>query len=336
MAEVERAVTKLGLSIHTKRDALNLLSTVSLTKNNLDRLCAWLLALDVVPEITPRALSRLCTSYTELQEKLLKNTEQPLDDVPKRERRVIKADIERSRHWFHTIAKELKIPSSMTQNGVFHAYRILSLLSLSDKYCEYTQGYDRYLYVTYSLGLIFARKAGLADTFAEAMSYHLSLKIIKLTKVADVLDDIKSSQPLFEKLDKLVSKNSPLVAEMLEEMGHGSFHYAMKWRILLFADDHKIDEVLLLWDMIFMRKSELEAYSPYLALGHVMQVPPDEDRIMVEQLQKWCKWDCPALVTYANRRYSIEKYRTPAVILTLIVVLIVAVWIVLHYEMLDM
>ena len=330
MAEIERALSQVKLKVCTPADAQRFLNNAELKKDNIDRLCAWLLVLKVVPEVTPKALAKLCQEYDQLKEKLLENQEKPLEGLPSRERSVIKADIARSTHWFKSIVEELGLPEKATSDGVLHAYRILATLSLNDKYYEYTQGYDRYLYVGYTLGLVLVQKTKLTHEFAEAMSFHLCLKMIKLASVADILDNMKKPQVLFDSLDLLVKKYVPQSAKLLAEMGHGSFHYAMKWRILFFADEHNLEDILLLWDMLFLRNPEVDEYWKYLALGHVRQVEPDSNSFMVERLQKYKDWDTIELVNFANKTYFVRKNRRGMMIVFAMLLLVVAVLVQLY------
>ena len=71
MAEIERALGQAKLKVCTLADAQRFLNNAELKKDNIDRLCAWLLVLNVVTEVTPKALAKLCQEYDKLKEKLM-------------------------------------------------------------------------------------------------------------------------------------------------------------------------------------------------------------------------------------------------------------------------
>jgi hypothetical protein len=87
----------------------------------------------------------------------------------------------------------------------------------------------------------------------------------------------------------------------LKRAGHGSIHFALRWELLLFADEYQAHPMLLLWDQILVRRKEFETFLYALCVAHASQVPPAEpDEIAIRKVQNWKDWDVMKIVEDAD------------------------------------
>lgn len=316
-------LTLSALGTFTLANANDFLSNTSVKKDGRDRLFSWLVKLNVVKTVTASSLLQLYNDYQAMIQNYFHDIDNPLADLEESQRQIMTADVTRSIMWFETISSDIGLSRDDIAGTERHIYRILASLVKTDRIYEYTQGYDRFVHVAYSLGLLFAVSFGIQADFGEALAFYLSKKMIELVRVWDVLENIQIKQKEFEKLDKVVRNVAPDVAENLCE--HGSFHYALKWRLLMFADEHKITDLLLIWDAIFLKKDKFDEYMTDMILAHVRQVKPDPDFIMIERIQKFRNWDAEEILAYANKRCTVRSIKKNAEVMLKILGVVAAI-----------
>lgn len=296
LSEVFSAVYKLSGSIFNFDDVYSFLSLMDLKKHNSTRFICWMIVFEIVspnPEKWPRRLLELYQKYLfNIQQHLFGHELSPLSQVDHKSSVIIDADVTRSYATFMKMAQDLKLTDYYTKDVELRGFRIFSLLTLKKKGFSYTQGYDRYLYVCFCITLVFCAQGGLAPQFAEAMTYYLCKKFIKMVSINTYLDNAKVTTDYFEELDQDIAKLTPEVYKLLESSGHSSIQFALRWELLLFADEYKIESLLLLWDQILIRKDSFKDFLRALCLAHVIQVPPAQrGEIMVEKIQNYREWN---------------------------------------------
>lgn len=310
--EIMDAFSQLDLGIYKMEDAERFLLSLENQKDNSKRLVAWLIYLGKLnpgPENYVPEISCLYSEYVNLRKRLLGNTiNQPLSILSKSHSNLIAADILRSVSWFQSMAKEIGIESFYSMDASLHAHRVLTILSLYKKQFSYTQGFDRFVFVFYMLGLSFCQRTGLSVDFGEACAFQLATAMIPLVGVSCLLDDIVYSKNHFSKIDQRMEKLVPETWLWVNRINLGSFHFALRWELLLFADEHDPINLLLIWDQIIARKSDFRTFLADLCLAHIIQVPPVQDATMVEKLQHFKAWDNQKLLKDAISMFNHDKF----------------------------
>ena len=291
----------------TKLDqADDFLSKIDLKKDNISRLFAYLLKLSIIKDgkkTIGEQIVQLNEDYLESAKKLLENNfDSPLSKVQKSSANTITADIKRSLFWFEDACKIFGVEKSLTKGADEIAKRILCMIELTDEKLKYTQGFDRYVFLMYALSLYFVMKADIDKKYAETLSFHLAISLIKLSDPNQILDD-PIGYDGFEKIDGLMEKHCPKTFAILNEAGQSAFHFALRWRLILFCDEHEANATLLIWDALLVHMKKLDEFFTYLACAHAAQVPIKDSFSIVEDIQRYRKWNNTKIIEDA-RIYS--------------------------------
>jgi hypothetical protein len=110
----------------------------------------------------------------------------------------------------------------------------------------------------------------------------------------------KDAVPHFRDLDSAIDVAAPKISEELRKMRVNSIHFAMRWQMLLFADEHDFPDTWRLWDAIIARRANASAFVNHLSIAHVLQVPLKESENVIEVLQKYRRWNVPKLIQTAE------------------------------------
>jgi len=273
------------------------LSKIELNKDHTTRLFCWLIEFRVLSPLKSTwfsSISILVNSYNHYRKTYLGDYDtNPLVLLPESVSNVIKIDIERSLSWFRDMAFVLQILQDDTQLVTIHAHRVFALLSFNVNQFRYIQGYDRYFMISYLLALYFVTRNGLLIDLAEVFAYPLCLHLIKIGGISNYLDNPIQTQSHFAQLDELVQMHSPTTAALLSEFGHSSLHYAVRWELLLFADEYDISSIFYLWDKFIFHRNQIEKVLLNMCVAHVLQVPLCQNgEFMVETIQRYRGFDC--------------------------------------------
>jgi hypothetical protein len=280
-----------------RSDALRFLSSHDLEKPNDLRLFAWLVVFDLVPTFPGKWASSIHGYFTSYFEKLPRASD-PLSSLGEADARVIRADTSRSVLWFIEMSRDPAFSVVPTANAEFMANRILSTMR-----CPYAQGYDRYVFVTLLLALDFCARADLSPDVGEALAFHLSQKFIGLTGIIGFLMDPAATQAHFERMDQDLAAYAPEWIASLRRARQGSIHFALRWELLLFADEYPIKELLLIWDHALKWKTEYTKFLYSLCISHVKYTPlPRQNEIPIEVLQSYRGWDIIQVIDDAEAR----------------------------------
>jgi hypothetical protein len=299
-------------------EAQEFLATLDVNKSLSFRLFSWLLALGCCSPDSD-CLATIYQNYQTTLKSHFSDLQNPLGTVPDAARAIILVDIPRIIAWFTDAGRILNVPIPSSEVFTFHAHRVLSALTLVDPFYSYTQGMDRYMALTYLIGLSFTRPA--KPDLAEAISFTLTEKLLRLANFQSILTD--KTQSRFVKLDKLLAKRYPaLDLGSPPRYGSASMLFALSWRLLFFADQHDVRYVFLIWDSIILRKDSCEEFFNDLALAHIRQVPLKGPSNAVSQIMACHDWNVPALLHESQREFQSRRDRRSLVIqivLTLII-----------------
>jgi hypothetical protein len=236
---------------------------------------------------------------------------------------VITVDLHRTLPWLAMAAADLHITLPEDPVPSLHAHRVLAAIDLANRYLVYTQGYDRYVLILYLLTLQFTTQWQLPPEVAESLTFHLTNKVLLLANLPVFLDCSKSTEKKFQLLDNAVHKRLPVLSKALKSYGHTSLHYALRWRLLLFSEEHPVREVFVLWDAIFAAKDSVDAFFEDLMVAHLRQIKIGGDRGLVERIQKHRDWDCEELLWGAWEDFRARRSRAWRWYLVFVVVVLV-------------
>lgn len=183
---------------------------------------------------------------------------------------IIPRDLGRSEILFRNIFEDLGL--SPFDDYQLRLHRIFLVLSHEMKDFEYLQGYDRFLYIMTAVSYSFCLHTGFQTNAMEAFAYQLvKFAMMNLTFGKIVLNPEQAGDVYFE-LDEIMGKYSPATAAAFRSQQLRPEMFALNWLLLLFAEQHPIDELLLVWDMIFLNISRFETYVLSLVVAHLNQV----------------------------------------------------------------
>ena len=300
---ISNAVIRLNNQIYDFSDAISFLKKPDLDKDNVMRMLSWLIVLRIIPDTPVKSAIGVANVYVKYQKILndkLNGVDDPLEKVSGKESRVIIADINRSLFWFETLAKTINLEEYYTREARSHTIRILSLLSLSSKSLSYLQGFDRYVLVSYLLGLIFISKSGLPATVAEAISYFISFSLLKMSRPDLLLVDNEKTVKHFDDLDSKIAIYAPEIYEKMSSTGVSSLLFALRWQLLIFADEHELKGLLYIWDNAIVNRNQYSDYIESLSISHICQIPDDNSGNLVEVVQHYRGWDNIEIVRKAD------------------------------------
>ncbi|KAI5526736.1 Rab-GTPase-TBC domain family [Trichomonas vaginalis G3] len=305
--QVFGALEKIRGRIPEYSDAIAFLDEKNINKDNTLRFISWLIAFGIIDDENTRAdkLFRKFQDYTNMiNEEFNGKIDDPLSCLESTKAAyVIKADVDRSIGMFNKMADQLKISVYSTKYAHQHAIRILALLTVKFHDLSYTQGFDRYILTCYLLALDFTSQNCLPPTFAEAMTYYLAPVFMRMANIHRFIDDLANTTEYFDHLDKLVAAKYPELASILERCGHGSIHYALRWQLLLFADEYNARSLFLIWDAITVNRGNFDDFVTNLCIAHVLQIPlPKPNEILIEKIQTYRDWN---VVQALNTTYSL-------------------------------
>jgi hypothetical protein len=215
-----------------------------------------------------------------------------------RERSLIEMDLQRGLHMAARHGGLLGLADDHLADVELRCARILTLLSLSSRKFSYTQGFDRFANVTYLLALNFAVKLNLPRDLAEAFSFHLCEEILVMSSAFTMLDNTADA---FTRLDRSIKNKFPGLWASLKRAGHTSLHFAFRWKMLMFADEHDLFSVLLIWDQLIAHRHQYTRYMESFCIAHVSQVPLKDDMFIVAEIQSFKNWDIVEIIEHANR-----------------------------------
>lgn len=312
-----------SLEVSSRRSAYNFLRDENLHKDCSMRTLSWLILLDIAnPSDLQSEITRL---HREYQLIIKENSDKSLSN--KEENQII-VDIRRTSLWFERLRQETTLDA---KHGLFvsdHSIRILRMLSLRDGF-YYIQGYDRYVLVTYLLALFFTSSHGKSPEVAEALSFFLSRAMLQLANPKVNLTP--SGLHSCDNLDVMLRAASPEAWTKLISGGHSCVYFALRWKLVLFADEHQIHGIWYLWDNLIAHKSRFDEYLSALCIAHILQVPLNASRktFFVQAIQNFRNWDEVKLVRVADQRMS--KFRKRIAVFTVLAFIVLLCTLLLQY-----
>lgn len=309
--DIDAAVCRLNGLFYTMEDTKVFLSSTEFNKNNSTRFICWLISFNILSpnyEQWPEQLFNLYTKYSKMVKLFIKDINNPLSDVPSKSAVIIESDVTRGIHWFQTLAADLQLSDYYTSDAELRTIRMFAVMSHESISYSYTQGHDRYMFVNLLLGLDFVAHSGLTCDFAEAISFYLAREFISMTAISKYLDNVTETEDHFLYMDKEFAKVAPEIMHQLSIVGQSSIHFALRWELLLFADEYDIKRLLFLWDQILYEKKIYKKFLFALCVAHIQQIPPAlPGEIMVEKIQTFRNWNVQKILSNTNNYLKTTK-----------------------------
>ena len=302
---LSKAVIKLMASFD-RLSSTEFLQEINIKKSNEIRLIAWFIELKILPKNPQRAATaavECLNSYLNLIHKYITaESTDPLSLLPSDEGKVAQADLSRTIVWFHDMGRQLHIPGNALSGAEGRVARLLAFLSLESPDFSYTQGFDRFAFISYLISLHFTVQNNLAVLIAEVLAFYLTRSLIRMSDFGRILDAGKKNIEHFRDLDEIIAQEFPDIMQRLIDAGNSSLHFALRWQILMFADEHTAEGLFLIWDNLIVHyaKGDYRRYMTCLCLAHVSQVKIVPGTLVVGSIQHYKDWDVPELIRFAN------------------------------------
>jgi hypothetical protein len=102
-------------------------------------------------------------------------------------------------------------------------------------------------------------------------------------------------------------------------------HFALRWVIVLFADEHNLQDTWLLWDAIVAHRANASAFIRQLSVAHLLQVPLGKYEQVIEDIQNNREWNVPELIRVAQEKLAQPRKVRPNYVATYNVIVAIVV-----------
>lgn len=317
MSDLINQLIKINIPFHKKSDVNKFLTSVDQNKDPVLRVAAWLLSLNLIgfTEIEKK-IDSLTKAYKEICNMNLSDFNNPRSSLESSEGELILLDTERTIYWFKKMASENGInDEKLLNDAIYSVQRILSVLSKIDSFYHYMQGYDRYVFITFLLGLQAMKKINAEIIFAESISFFFCKELLKIVDVNKFTRDNQFTMKHFSEIDKEIAYVRPEVYNQLVAMHVSSVHFAMKWEILSFADEHKYSNILLIWDRIILFRNIYLKYISEMCVAHIRQVSFVDNEFIIQTIQNYRNWNVKDILNYTDQKINSPKRKTKYLII---------------------
>lgn len=309
--EMRAALTSQIGNIYDLDSVQGYLASDDLYKHIGTRFICWMIRLKLIPSDRSqwfKKLLLLCKLYhSTCGDYFPNNSQNPLSLLPFQLANSITQDIPVTIKWFHKYAEQIEIDIRMLDDVEFRIQRVLAIISLESRELTYTQGNDRLVMMSYLVSLFFASRGRLNKGFAEAMCYNLSKSFISKITIARCLNSMSFIENYFSQLDVMIAQEDPEKWEILSGSENTSIHFALKWHLTLFCDNHDAYQLMLLWDQILLRWGDFDEFIKCLTVAHIIQVPiPERQDEMVQNIQQYKDWNIPKIIKDAEGMINLE------------------------------
>lgn len=303
--ELRAALTSQTGNIYDFDGVQGYLASDDLYKHIGTRFLCWMIRLKHIPPARSQWVKKLlllCKLYhSTCSDYFPTNSQTPLSLLPFQLANSITQDIPRTIKWFFNFAEQIEINNRMLDDVELRIQRVLAIISLESRELTYTQGNDRLVMMSYLVSLFFASRGRLNKGFAEAMCYNIAKSLISKITLARYLNSMSFIENYFEQLDVMIAQEDPEKWDVLAESENTSIHFALKWHLTLFCDNHDAYQLMLLWDQILLRWGDFDEFIKCLTVAHIIQVPiPEKHEEMAQNIQQFKDWNISRIITDAE------------------------------------
>jgi hypothetical protein len=87
----------------------------------------------------------------------------------------------------------------------------------------------------------------------------------------------------------------------IHRANQGAMHFALRWELLMFADEYEVRPLLLLWDNLLLHHDHYREFMYALCIAHAVQIPqPVGDELAIVVAQRFRGWDVRAAIEFAE------------------------------------
>jgi hypothetical protein len=269
------------------------------------RALAWLIQFGLLPErpaLWPAKLCELAAQYASLSSAYCGDSSQTTLEALVES--IVPRDLGRSVLLFSQIFADLGLDTGYFDPAFIRFLRIFAVLSKADPAFRYFQGYDRFAYVAAAVSTAFCLFLGVSADNAEAITYFLTNFFLVKIAWRDPPDPraLINSQEIFGDVAGDLRRFYPATAAALASQKLQPNIYALKWVMVLFAEQHPVPDLLLVWDFVALNISALQPYVSGLIVAHLNQVQLGMDFTeTVQRIQNTRQFDIARLVREADR-----------------------------------
>lgn len=298
-------------------DARKFLLVDKANKNPVDRLISYLICLKIIYQSrekwVPSLLKVAETYYEHVKFYFEKDSDDPLSIVPTKSEVTMKNDFPRTVNWYNAVAPALGVDLKKINDAEFRISRMFAILAREHPEIVYTQGYDRYGFIYYAMCLLLCQKGNLPVEFGEAIAYNLLCNTLSLIPMSRLLDNQPELVKHFTHLDNVLLNYDREKYDRLSKNGASLLLFGVRFELLLFADEHDLDDTFRIWDQIFGRLENYDHMISAFTIAHIHQIQFSPECVNVlEEILHFEKWNMDQLIIDANellnhRRSFIES-----------------------------
>ena len=293
--ELIDAIYSLGCDIFEYNDSrLFLLDNIK-EKKIINRLISYLICLKIIPSQRNKWGTYLYKNINHYFQRVRfyfdKNPLEPLQSLPIKYESLLKNDLVRTIRWFEKIALEIGIKESFISEGLFRISRIFSIIILENPDISYTQGFDRFGCIFFALTSLFCQLTNLSLEVAESLTYYLTFSLLSILPMRSLLDNPLEVHEHFKKLDNILLNYSNIHHSWLHKNNSEIIFFGVRWELLLFSDEHNINDIFLIWDQILGRLESLNEIIISFSISHLIQFSTKINENINEYILHNKEWD---------------------------------------------
>lgn len=219
--------------------------------------------------------------------------------------RVVEGDSDECLYAFHSTVRKLE--------------RILYVFARSNENYGYMQGFNELvapiLYVVTKAKKIFDED----DFECEAMTFYLFQNLLTTSKISEFYDTKDKAAQLESRLNcfhNLFARLCPKLSKTFDSNNIDPFIYAFRWFNLIFAQEHDLPSLLILWDSCFSYFDQISDYILYVGVAHILEVSCRFKKLdfstIVEVLQNMQEPNIYNILKETNKLWERDsKFRKP-------------------------
>jgi hypothetical protein len=154
--------------------------------------------------------------------------------------------------------------------------RILYVFATLNPGLHYMQGFNELLAPFYyvmnkSLATFFDNDI----TVVESMSFHLFQELMTKTGIAEFYTTQDKSSIILHQVrefEHTIARHLPRAWSVIQALRIHPLFYSLRWFTLLFAQEHDLPTLLMVWDSLWAHFPELVPYAFCMAVGHISAV----------------------------------------------------------------
>lgn len=157
--------------------------------------------------------------------------------------------------------------------------RILYVFGIVNHSLYYMQGFNELLSPLY-FALCKAQSIFKNLDEVEALSFRCLQELLTATSLSEFYTTQDQSSILFHKLSGfsiLLNEKLPDISKILNNYDIQPLQYCYRWFNILFAQQHDLPTLLIVWDSLFAHIDDLIQYLFYVAIAHIRAISPNLD-----------------------------------------------------------